>query len=394
MDRRKKVMILASLPPQRCGVSQHVGNLLEFINKSQSEVFALTYWECGRDGVYNEPGLRIYHLLTLFLPDRIPVLRGLLYLLFGLAWGFFIIERERIDFVHAHVIMPQGLLAYLLKKMTGVKYIYTAHGAALPLYWERGWPFQVLIKRIISEAEMVTSVCQKNCSFLKGWNKNCLVIPNGISDRFFEEFFGRGEKVEKDKDDRVRILFVGHINEHKGVDLLISATDEIVRGGYRKIIIELVGGGNPRVVKKFKEEVRTRELEKYIIFEGIREDVPSRLTKADLFVLPSRIEGSPTTILEALVLGVPVIASNVGGIPDIIRNGKNGLLVSPEKKEELSQAIMRLIDDRDLRKRLILEGYKTIPSYRWSRIISQYFDVYRTVMDEKSGKDEYFDAHA
>lgn len=394
MNRRKKMMVLAPLPPQRCGVSQHVHNLIGFINKRELEICALTYWECGRGRVYNEPGLRIYHLPTLFLPDRISVLRGLLYLLFGLTWGFFIIEREKIDFVHAHVIMPQGLLAYLLKKMTGVKYIYTAHGAALPLYWGRGWLFQVLIKRIVNEAEIVTSVCQRNCNFLKRWNKNCLVIPNGIGDHFVEEFFGRGEKVEKDKDDLVRILFVGHINEHKGVDLLISATDEIVRRGYRKIMVELIGGGNPRMVKKFKEEVRRRELEKYIIFEGIRDDVPSRLAEADLFVLPSRVEGSPTTILEALALGVPVIASSVGGIPDIIRNGKNGILVPSENVKTLSQAIMRLIDEEDLRKRLILEGYETIPSYRWSRIVSQYFDVYRKITDGETGKDEYFDANA
>lgn len=387
-------MVLAPLPPQRCGVSQHVHNLIGFINKRQLEIVALTYWECGRDGLYDKPGLRIYHLPTFFLPDRILVLRGLLYLLFGLAWGFFIIQREKIDFVHAHVIIPQGLLAYLLKKMTGVKYIYTAHGAALPLYWRKGWLFRLLIKRIVGEAEMITSVCQKNCNFLKGWNKNCLVVPNGISDQFVEEFFRRGEKVTKDKDDRVRILFVGHINEHKGVDLLISATDEIIRRGYRKIIIELVGGGNPRVVKKFKEEVRRRGLEKYIIFEGIREDVPSLLIKADLFVLPSRIEGLPTTILEALTLGVPVIASNVGGIPDIIRNGKNGILVPPEDVKALSQAIIRLIDEEGLRKRLILEGYKTVPFYRWSRIVNQYFDIYRTITDGRVEKDEYSDAHA
>lgn len=394
MDRRKKMMILAPLPPQRCGVSQHVHNLIGSVDKKQLEIFILTYWQCGRGKRYNEAGLRVYHLPTFFLPDLIPLLRGLLYLLFGLVWGFFVVQRERIDFIHAHVIMPQGLLAYLLKKMTGRKYIYTAHGAALPLYWERGWPFQVLIKRIISEAEIVTSVCQRNCNFLKRWNKNCLVVPNGISDNFVEEFFRQGEKLEKDKGDRVRILFVGHINEYKGVDILISATDEIVRRGYRKITVELIGGGSPRVVKKFKEKVRRRELEKYIIFEGIREDVPSRLRKADIFVLPSRLEGLPTTVLEALVMGVPVIASNVGGIPDIIRNGKNGLLVSPEKKERLSQAIMRLIDEEGLRKRLILEGYKTISSYRWSRIARQYLSLYGKMIHEKASKNEYFDAHA
>jgi len=382
------------LPPQRCGVSQHVHNLIGVIDTRQLEIFALTYWECGRGGVYEGPGLRTYHPPTLFLPDRIPLLRGLLYLLFGLVWGFFVIKRKRIDFVHAHVVMPQGLLAYLLRKMTGIKYIYTAHGAALPLYWGKGWLFQVLIKRIVGEAEIVTSVCQRNCNFLKRWNKNCLVIPNGIGDHFVEEFFRQGEKIERGKDELVRILFVGHINEHKGVDLLISATDEVVRRGYRKIIVELVGGGSPRAVKKFKEEVSRRELEKYIIFEGIREDVPSLLSKADLFVLPSRVEGSPTTILEALAVGVPVIASNVGGIPDIIRSGKNGILVPSENKEALIQAMMRLIRGEGLRKKLILEGYKTIRSYRWSRIASRYLELYRRITRGEAGKDEYSHANA
>ena len=105
------------------------------------------------------------------------------------------------------------------------------------------------------------------------------------------------------------------------------------------------------------------------------------------FVLPSRIEGLPTTVLEALVLGVPVIASNVGGVLDIIRNGKNGLLVPPGDVKTLSRAIMRLIDEEGLRKRLILEGYKTISSYRWSRIARQYSSLYAKITNGETGED-------
>ncbi len=387
MDRRKKVMILASLPPQRGGVSQHVHNLLSSVDKKQFEIFALTYWQCEKGESYDAVGFAIYHLPTFFLPDRVPLLRGFLYLFFGLVWGFFLIKRERIDFIHAHVIMPQGLLAYLLKRITGVKYLYTAHGAPLPLYWEKGWPFQMLIKKTVKEAEIVTSVCQRNHNFLKGWNKNCVVVPNGINDDFVDQFFRGAEKVGKEGDDRVRILFVGRVNEYKGIDLLISATEEIVERGYRNIMVELIGGGSPRLMRKFEGDVRRRNLEKYIYFSGIKHDVPSRLRRADIFVLPSRLEGLPTTILEALVLGVPVVASNVGGIPDIIQNGKNGLLVPPEDVKALSQAIMRLIDEGGLRKRLILEGYRTVPSYRWSRIARQYSSLYAKITNGETGQD-------
>ena len=90
---------------------------------------------------------------------------------------------------------------------------------------------------------------------------------------------------------------------------------------------------------------------------------------ADVFVLPSLSEGIPRVILEAWALGVPVVATKVGGIPYLIRNGENGILVPPCSPDALSKAIEKIIDNKTLRKKLIKGGYHSVKEYTIERQI-------------------------
>lgn len=373
-----KVLIMAPLPPQRCGVSLHAFNLGKYLAGKGISPVGLTYGECGRGSAFKKARFKVYHLPTFFRPDRVPFVRAVLYVFFGVFLGFFVILKERIRLIHAHGAIPQGLLACILGRITGVPYVYTAHGAELILHLERGRFFHGLIERVICHAGAATSVCRKNREFLSRFNRRSFVVPNGIDDAFVERFSGRNRRTGAGKP-AMDILFVGHINPYKGVDLLIRAAEELAKSGSIDFRMKLVGGGHPPAVRKYVQETRSRNLDGKVIFCGIREDVAEMMTAADLFVLPSRIEGLPTALLEAMAVGLPVVAAAVGGIPDVVVHEKNGLLVPPGDPAALAAAVRKLAADKELGRRLAEEGMKTVHSFRWSVVGDAYLDIYKTV---------------
>jgi len=101
-------------------------------------------------------------------------------------------------------------------------------------------------------------------------------------------------------------------------------------------------------------------IDQEVEFLGIRKDVDKLMVSSKILVLPSRWEGLPVTILEAMSRGLPVIASSVGGIPEVIENKKEGILVPPQNPEILAQAIKKLLEDESLRKELIRNAYEKV----------------------------------
>ncbi|MGC8785689.1 MAG: glycosyltransferase family 4 protein [Armatimonadota bacterium] len=155
----------------------------------------------------------------------------------------------------------------------------------------------------------------------------------------------------------IRILFVGALRHEKSVDTLIEATARLQKQGY-SVVLDIVGDGDQR---PHLEQAASRLLQRGTwCFHGFQTD-PVVLHRfycdADIFVLCSVSEGLGRVVLEAMARGTPVIATAVGGIPDLVRHEQTGLLVSPREPKSLSQAMERLISDGSLRRRLIAGGY-------------------------------------
>jgi glycosyltransferase involved in cell wall biosynthesis len=106
--------------------------------------------------------------------------------------------------------------------------------------------------------------------------------------------------------------------------------------------------------------VRKLEVEDFVFFLGFREDVPRILASLDLFVLSSYLEGMGSSILDAMASRLPVVASKVGGIPEVVIHGRTGLLVSPRSPQALARAILRLYKNRALAKKLGNKGYEVV----------------------------------
>ncbi len=167
------------------------------------------------------------------------------------------------------------------------------------------------------------------------------VVPNGIDSATFAVIAHRAQLR--------RVVIVANLRPEKGHDVLVDAAPAILER-FPDAMFEIVGDGPERPALEWR--VRGSGLTRAFTFHGHEEDVAARLGDADIFVLPSRSEALPNAVLEAMSAGLPVVASAVGGLPDLIAPMETGLLVPPGDPHALATAVCTLMADRDLGVRL------------------------------------------
>jgi glycosyltransferase involved in cell wall biosynthesis len=147
------------------------------------------------------------------------------------------------------------------------------------------------------------------------------------------------------------ILTVGRLEPVKGLQVLIAAVDRLVRGG-RNVRLRIAGDGSER--PSLEGEVARRDLSAHVSFEGWRtpDQVRDLYAQADACALASFAEGIPVVLMEAMAMEIPCVATWVTGVPELIRDEADGLLVPPSNEEALAGALARLMDDSELRLRL------------------------------------------
>lgn len=166
------------------------------------------------------------------------------------------------------------------------------------------------------------------------------------------------------KPSQIRLLSVGRLDPEKGIIYLIQALDELVANGKTDIILDLVGDGSEE--KRLRWEVSKRGLAQYVNFLGYvshSHELFSLYRQSDIFILPSLTEGWPQTLFEAMATRVPIVATRVGGIPYLIEDGENGLLINPASPRAICKAVQRLINASSLRNRLIKNGLSTVRNH-------------------------------
>jgi len=185
------------------------------------------------------------------------------------------------------------------------------------------------------------------------------VMPNGVEIRGRRNF--EGEK----------LVYVGRLTRKKGVEYLISAMRSV-----KEVDLLIVGDGPDRQrLEKMAAGLRVK-------FIGMvsPDRVYDYLEQAKILILPSFYEGLPNVILEAMSLGVPVIATRVGGIPDLVRQKETGLLVEPGGVDELAIGIKKLIEDDDLRRRVSKNCLGEVKKYSWDHVVERFENLIERVV--------------
>lgn len=290
--------------------------------------------------VLRESGLRVINMRYLIRPIRphIDVLAVI-----ECWWKF---RKIKPDIVHAHS-SKAGIIGRLGAKMASLPVVFTAHGWAFTEgIAERSRRLAVFLEKLCarwSDAIICVSDYDRQLALRMGVGNSSLItrIHNGVPEAGVHHVRNI-EEIEE-----CRFISVARFDAPKDHSLLLDALAMIKD---RKWSLELIGDGPLTDVIKLKAQ--ELGLADRIRFSGLCNDVPTRLAAADVFVLTSGWEGLPLSILEAMRAGLPVVASDVGGVSESVANEVTGFLVEKGDKFALSNKLMHLLEDPDLRKEM------------------------------------------
>ncbi|MFA6350397.1 MAG: glycosyltransferase family 4 protein [Candidatus Omnitrophota bacterium] len=253
-----------------------------------------------------------------------------------------VIKSENIQIVHSNTRVTQ-VLGELLKRFCGVKHISTGHGFFTMKLTRRLFPCWG--DKVIAISAQVRDHLVND---LKVPAQNISVVHNGIDVEKFRER-GAGDRGQQKKEfnlgDGPVIGIIARLSDVKGHKFLIQAMMEVLEKIPAATLL-IVGEGKER--GRLIELTRDLGIEKQVIFISSVSDTRLVLSVLDVFVLPSLHEGLGLSLMEAMAFGLPVIGSRVGGIPSLIQDGHNGILVEPEDILGLSGSILRVLSDKTL----------------------------------------------
>ena len=171
------------------------------------------------------------------------------------------------------------------------------------------------------------------------------------------------------------VTTVARLTSEKGHSHLIDAAKEAVMASADELKFMFVGDGGLR--QELERKVNQIGLDGKILFLGLRDDIPELLAISDLFVLPSLYEAQGKVLVEAMAAGLPVVATEVGGVPDVVRNEKTGILVPPKNSQALAKAIISLITDKVKAKQMGQAGRQAIPEFSVETMVARIDTLYR-----------------
>lgn len=192
------------------------------------------------------------------------------------------------------------------------------------------------------------------------------LVYNGVSHNKFHP------KYDYTINDHFKLLHIGRFSEEKNHMMMISVVKELVEKGMN-VRLSLIGEGV--LMDKCMEYVKLHNLDEKVIFLGLQEDVSEFLSNADVFLLPSLWEGMPISLIEAMITGLPIIAANVGGIPDMIKNQYSGILINCNPNE-LQNAIIELSEDESLRRKLGVNARTSAQRFNDKEMAASYDSIY------------------
>jgi glycosyltransferase involved in cell wall biosynthesis len=173
----------------------------------------------------------------------------------------------------------------------------------------------------------------------------------------------------------VRVLMVSRLAEGKGFDVLFDAVERI----NAEALSVFIAGDGP-LFNELQSEIRSRGIDDCVFLLGYRDDIPRVMVSSDMLVLPSYREGTPLVILEAMAAGLPVIATDIAGIPEQIENGANGFLIPPGDADALATQIERLLSSPGLREQFGAAGRRRSSQFSRDRMIEDYSSLYRELL--------------
>ncbi len=372
--RRAKVLLLVTL--SEWGGAQYVVYLLAKHLARQYDVSVA----CAPGGELIprllRDGIRTYAVPELVrVPSPWRDLRTLLRLVR-------LMKQERFAIVHTHSTKA-GLLGRLAARMAGVPaVVFTAHGWAFTegrAWWKRmalalmeGFCGHLLSTKIICVSHHDHDLAVR---FHTAPADRLVTIRYGLDPRRFVAAGAPAFRTRLGPRPTPAVGFVGRLAAQKDPVNLLMAFGILAHG-----TLIMVGDGPLR--RRIEGVVRQNALGDRVRLMGSRENIPELLAEWDIFVLPSRWEGLPLVIIEAMMAGLPVVATRVGGVGELVEDGVTGLLVPPADPQALADALQRLLADPGLRRRMGAAGRdRALREFQLDRMVRETSDLYEGLIE-------------
>lgn len=301
--------------------------------------------------------------------------------LWSLAGSYRIFHKVRPDIVHFNLQWPPASLYPLcLAVRMGYECFATEH--LVPEYYRPGVLEQRCKRFAYRKIRKVFCVSEESKRLLMNKyrveGRNIQVVYNGVDGSRFtdldESRINTLRHSYNPQKNRVIVATIGRLHYQKGHAYLIEAAKNVLRN-YPNTLFVFVGEGPER--RNIEGLIEKHQLGQHIILIGQRSDIPEILGLSDLFVLPSLFEGFPISILEAMASGVPVIATDVGGVKEQVIQGHTGYVVPAENASALEEALVRLLSNESLRHEMGEKGREMARKlFSTDRMVQKIFQAY------------------
>lgn len=378
----KILMVTERYVPIWGGAENQLRQLISHLPGNHQIQIVTRRWQHGwprYDNVDNTP------IIRLGIPGetRIATILFICHLFIFLVWN-----GRRFDIFHSHGAVKMGAVCQIASFLNGRKNIVkiATAGKIMPLK-------KHLVGRVLlyffkkSNAVICMTAEIKSELFYIGFPEEKIVpITNAVDCR---KFLRQHSELERKKfrknlnlpEDACVVLFSGRLVYRKGLDVLIKAWHGI-GPGRKNIFLLIIGSGKDQpdsIEIEFKKQIKDMQISN-IIFVGETDTPELYLANGDIFVFPSRQEGFPNALMEAMASGLPVAATRIGGNVELVTHGKTGLLFEQGSHEELYRCIEQLYENKDLMRKMGASARRHMEElYSFERIAGRYNDLYRWV---------------
>jgi len=330
-------------------------------------------------------GVQVYHPRYLMVPKIGMMFQGL-FMFLALVPIMKRVQREfNFDIIDSHYAYPDGFAAVLLGQLLRKPVVISVRGSDVNLF-SRFPVIRKLLRFSFQRARQIITVSRALKDVILRMNiseKKVIVIPNGIDVKKFKPVPTREARQRLQIQGSPVLISVGNLNPNKGFDILIKSVKILVEGGTQKNIhLVIVGEGDSRA--SLQGLVRSLGLEDHVSFVGgvLHHDLHLWYSAADLFCLASGREGWPNVLLEAMACGKPVVATSVGGIPEIVSSTQLGILVERNEKDiadGISIALLKDWSTEDIR--------QCAENHTWDRVTDSLKNVFQSMKDQDDRKE-------
>ncbi|WP_447968539.1 glycosyltransferase family 4 protein [Nitrospira sp. M1] len=316
--------------------------------------------------VHRVPCIRTQQSMC-YTPEMLP------YILSAIPVVTRLIKKHQYDLNHTHFIFPDGILANIIQKLTGLPYVITAHGSDVPGYNPDRFQIQHKIfaflwkrvvhgsKTIICPSRSIESLIRTIDPSIRTW-----IIPNGIN---IDKFNPNQPKLN-------RLLIVTRMFERKGVQYLLQALEDL----HSHYEVHIVGDGPYLKTLRGQVDEKNLDVKFWGFLDNQSREIRDLYETSRIFVFPSVAENFPIVLLEAMAAGMAIVTTEGTGCAEVV--GKAALFIKPRDSDSIKDALQRLIVDDDYCTTLGRNARKRLEDhFGWGSVAQQYAELFKKIED-------------